>query len=130
MKHGAWFLAAAVLCAVSAFPSIAAAQQCVVISLYFSWGSAELDKESGYPLLGMVWEKSQPEGRIALDGHTDATEPAELGQQRAQAVADLLTGAGMAADRISVRGSGFTRPAVNVTSADAQNRRVEACVSR
>lgn len=127
MKHATALLAA--VATWMAAPSVAAAQQCAQpILLYFSLGSADLDKESGYPLLGFVWQKAGAEGRIYLNGHADASEPASLGLQRATAVAALFTQEGMAPGRVTATGSGSSRPAVNVPGPEALNRRLEMCV--
>jgi outer membrane protein OmpA-like peptidoglycan-associated protein len=68
--------------------------------------------------------------RMRLDGHTDNTGSAEynrmLSLRRAQAVANILVGAGMPAANVQVRGLGATQPvADNGTAAGrAENRRV------
>ncbi|MFT3877103.1 MAG: OmpA family protein [Propioniciclava sp.] len=69
-------------------------------------------------------------GAVRVEGHTDDTGDdapnQRLSQARAQAVADYLTGHGIAADRITVSGRGETAPAYpNDTDENrAKNRRV------
>jgi outer membrane protein OmpA-like peptidoglycan-associated protein len=67
---------------------------------------------------------------MRLDGHTDSTGSADynrnLSLRRAQAVADILVAAGMAAANVQVRGLGDSKPVSENTTAEgrAQNRRV------
>ena len=69
--------------------------------------------------------------QVAVQGHTDTDGSAEhnqdLSQRRAQAVADALSGQGVASSRMTVEGFGFDRPvASNADDAGkAKNRRVE-----
>jgi outer membrane protein OmpA-like peptidoglycan-associated protein len=73
--------------------------------------------------------------RMRLDGHTDNVGTADYNQQlslrRAQAVADVVTAAGIPAANVAVRGLGATRPvADNGTAAGrAENRRVAIVIS-
>lgn len=73
--------------------------------------------------------------RVRLDGHTDNVGAADYNQQlslrRAQAVADVVTAAGMPAANVQVRGLGSTRPvADNGTAAGrAENRRVAIVIT-
>lgn len=73
--------------------------------------------------------------RMRLDGHTDNVGAADYNQQlslrRAQAVADVVTSAGMPAANVGVRGLGATRPvADNGTAAGrAENRRVAIVIA-
>ncbi|MGI5520509.1 OmpA family protein [Micromonospora sp. CA-259024] len=75
--------------------------------------------------------KANPSTRLRVEGHTDATGPAEsnlvLSRARAEAVRDFLTAHGVAADRLSAKGYGETRLKVPDTNAAnrAENRRVE-----
>ncbi|WP_203861791.1 OmpA family protein [Plantactinospora mayteni] len=74
---------------------------------------------------------ANPSSRTRIEGHTDTTGTAEsnlvLSRTRAAAVYDFLVGKGVAADRLSVKGFGETRPKVTETTAAdrAENRRVE-----
>ena len=73
--------------------------------------------------------------QIAVQGHTDTDGSADhnkdLSQRRAQAVADALSGQGVASSRMTVEGFGFDRPvASNADDAGkAKNRRVEIVLS-
>lgn len=73
--------------------------------------------------------------RVQIAGHTDDTGSEaynqQLSERRARAVADYLTGRGVASTRISTVGYGETRPVVSNTTADGrqQNRRVEIILS-
>jgi outer membrane protein OmpA-like peptidoglycan-associated protein len=74
--------------------------------------------------------------RIVLEGHTDATGDAAankaLSRQRAEAVEQILTAGGVAADRLKAEGYGQERPlAENTTETGrARNRRLELVVVR
>ena len=76
-----------------------------------------------------------PASRIDVIGHTDNTGAAAynqtLSEQRARSVAAVLTGNGVAANRISAYGRGGTQPiASNLDAAGkAKNRRVEIVVT-
>lgn len=84
----------------------------------------ELDRLAGFLL-------RNPALRLCIEGHTDNLgDPAKnqiLSEERAQTVAAYLTGKGVAADRLTARGYGDTRPLVRDNTADgrAKNRRVE-----
>jgi len=73
----------------------------------------------------------RPDTRIVLRGHTDAVGDSaynmQLSIERAQSVADYLSGEGIPSSRMTVRGYGETQPiASNDTDAGkAKNRRVE-----
>jgi outer membrane protein OmpA-like peptidoglycan-associated protein len=73
--------------------------------------------------------------RLRLDGHTDNTGSNEHNQQlslrRAQAVADVLIGAGMPAANVQVRGLGSSKPVADNRSAAgrAENRRVAVVIA-
>ncbi|WCN79011.1 OmpA family protein [Micromonospora sp. LH3U1] len=74
---------------------------------------------------------ANPSTQLRIEGHTDATGPAEsnllLSRARAEAVLDFLAAQGVAADRLSAKGYGETRLKVPDTNAAnrAENRRVE-----
>jgi OOP family OmpA-OmpF porin len=61
---------------------------------------------------------------VEIEGHADAAGPEDLNQriseQRAEAVAALLVGSGIAADQVQVRAFGERQP-----SRDGRSRRVE-----
>jgi outer membrane protein OmpA-like peptidoglycan-associated protein len=73
--------------------------------------------------------------RMRLDGHTDNIGTADYNEQlslrRAQAVADVVTAAGMPVSNVRVRGLGASRPvADNRTAAGrAENRRVAIVIT-
>jgi OOP family OmpA-OmpF porin len=75
--------------------------------------------------------QSQPTLRFSVEGHTDSDGDAaanlKLSQARAEAVRVALTKSGIAADRLTARGLGETKPLdpSNTPAAKAQNRRVE-----
>ncbi len=66
--------------------------------------------------------------RFLVEGHTDATGPADynqrLSERRAASVVDYLVGNGIASTRVVSRGYGETRPRL-ADPEDPQNRRVE-----
>ena len=68
--------------------------------------------------------------RFRIEGHTDSVgnrgRNLDLSQRRAQTVADLLYNAGVARNRIEVRGYGFDRPLPGTRASSSENRRVEA----
>lgn len=101
--------------------------------IYFNTGSAELLEESE-PMLKQVAAliNASPDAHLTLEGHTDNIGSAEynqtLSEQRAEAVrAALVQRYGVAAQRLSAKGYGLTRPVEsNATVAGrARNRRVE-----
>jgi len=65
-----------------------------------------------------------------IEGHTDSVgnraRNMDLSQRRAQTVADLLYNAGVARNRIEVRGYGYDRPLPGTRASASENRRVEA----
>ena len=75
--------------------------------------------------------QEHPGLRVRIEGHTDAQGDAasnqRLSEQRAAAVETMLTGLGVASDRLDSAGLGSTQPvASNDTAAGrAQNRSVE-----
>lgn len=75
--------------------------------------------------------RDQPSLRLAVEGHTDSTGPAErnrsLSAARARAVVAALTAAGIAGNRLEPRGFGPDRPVADNQTEDgrARNRRVE-----
>lgn len=68
--------------------------------------------------------------RFLIAGHTDSVggraPNLELSRKRAQAVADYLKAAGVAANRLEVKGMGFQSPLPGRRITDPANRRVEA----
>jgi outer membrane protein OmpA-like peptidoglycan-associated protein len=103
--------------------------------LHFESGSTQLTpdgRQTVDSLLGVL--KAYPAVRIVLEGHTDATGDAAankaLSRQRAEAVEQILTAGGVAADRLKAEGYGQERPlAENTTETGrARNRRLELVV--
>ncbi|MGE8065208.1 OmpA family protein [Pseudomonas sp. NPDC089569] len=98
----------------------------------FATGSAELESTSFRGLKSVADAvKSQPNIRVDITGHSDATGSRTLNQllslSRAQSVAQFLSASGVDGRAIAVRGVGSAMPvARNDTPAGrAQNRRVE-----
>jgi cytochrome c oxidase subunit II len=76
--------------------------------VYFAVGKSALDAEAQKALgKAIEWLKGKPDAKVALSGYVDSTgsavQNAELAKQRAFAVRDALTKAGVAADRINLR---------------------------
>ena len=71
------------------------------------------------------------DARLEIVGHTDSQgdpdENLDLSKRRAEAVAESLTEAGLARDRLSTAGFGDTKPIDNNDTAEgrANNRRIE-----
>jgi outer membrane protein OmpA-like peptidoglycan-associated protein len=109
----------------------------VLDDLVFASGSASL-AEGDYPSLAAVaaWLQANPEGTVALVGHTDASGSlaanVALSERRAEAVAEVLIQTyGADPARVAAKGVGFLAPrATNQTEAGRQkNRRVEVIVT-
>ena len=75
-----------------------------------------------------------PDYQISVEGHTDSRGTdaynQKLSEDRAKAVSDALTSAGVTAARLSWKGFGETQPVADNTTAAGmqQNRRVEVIV--
>jgi outer membrane protein OmpA-like peptidoglycan-associated protein len=109
----------------------------VLDDLVFASGAATLS-EGDYSSLAAVaaWLQANPDGTIALVGHTDASGSlaanVALSERRAEAVAEVLIEThGADRSRIVAEGVGFLAPrATNQTEAGRQkNRRVEVVVT-
>ncbi len=109
----------------------------VLDDLVFASGAATLT-EGDYPSLAAVaaWLDANPEGTIALVGHTDASGSLAaneaLSERRAEAVAEVLVDSyGADRSRVVAEGVGFLAPrATNQTEEGRQkNRRVEVIVT-
>lgn len=104
----------------------------VLQGVTFETGSAQLTS-TARAILSRVAEslRANPEVRIEISGHTDATGSLStnlrLSQERAEAVRDYLVLRGVWADRLEARGRGPESPiASNATpEGRAMNRRVE-----
>lgn len=113
------------------------AGRAVLEDLVFDSGSAAL-AEGDYASLAAVaaWLQANPDGTIALVGHTDASGSLAaniaLSDRRAEAVAEALVSAhDVDPARVAAEGVGFLAPrATNQTEAGRQkNRRVEVVVT-
>jgi OOP family OmpA-OmpF porin len=106
----------------------------VLSDLVFAPGSAELSVADYGSLTALArWMAENPEARITLVGHTDASgglaANIDLSRRRAEAVRRrLIDSHGAPADRLSAEGAGFLAPLGNNTTEEgrALNRRVEA----
>ena len=109
----------------------------VLDDLDFASGAATLTN-GDYPSLAAVagWLEANPDGTIALVGHTDASGSraanVALSERRAEAVAEVLVQTfGADPARVAAEGVGFLAPrATNQTEEGRQqNRRVEVIVT-
>ena len=112
--------------------NIAVGSTIALRNIFFDVGQATLRKESNSELDRLVQlMKDVPSLKIEISGHTDNTGSASLNerlsQQRAEAVVRYLTSKGIAADRMTAKGYGSSKPiADNNTAAGRQeNRRTE-----
>lgn len=100
--------------------------------VYFTSGSAQLEKKS-FPLLNAIADTIDqcPGLVVEIEGHTDNRGADEmnldLSDRRAASVVTYLTGAGVAADRLSATGYGEARPIAdnNTKRGRWKNRRIE-----
>ena len=80
--------------------------------------------------------QENPELRVSVEGHTDASGGRvynqSLSERRARMVATHVIEGGIAAARVSVRGYGASRPVANNATLEgrAKNRRVEIVVAQ
>jgi outer membrane protein OmpA-like peptidoglycan-associated protein len=101
--------------------------------VFFKTNSAEISEKSNELLseIADVLLRNPQVKQVEIQGHTDNKGDSEynrqLSQQRAESVMQWLTTAGVAADRMSARGYGDTRPLLpNLTDRNrARNRRVQ-----
>jgi len=115
------------------YDALAAKGRWATQGILFATGKAELQPESRPALKEIASTlKDHADLKILIEGHTDNVgAPAAnltLSEARAAAVkAALVADFGAAADRITTKGLGDTKPSVPNTSAEgrAQNRRVE-----
>jgi cytochrome c oxidase subunit II len=100
--------AAAPAAVAAAATATATAADGLPLPVYFAVGKSALDADA-QKTLGKAVEmlKAKPDAKIALSGYVDSTgsaaKNAELAKQRAFAVRDALTKAGVAAERIELR---------------------------
>ena len=100
--------------------------------ILFDTGQASIQQDSDAVLDHLTAIAMRcPDAQIEISGHTDTIGSddtnLELSRRRAEAVADYLKKAGIAAERMTAVGYGNTRPiASNDSEAGrAQNRRIE-----
>lgn len=104
----------------------------VLRNIFFATDDYKLDSAS-FTELNRLWKflDEQPQWRIEISGHTDATGREtynqQLSEQRARSVADYLIERGIAADRIETVGYGSQKPVATNETAEGrqQNRRTE-----
>jgi OmpA-OmpF porin, OOP family len=106
------------------------------LTVEFAFDSAEITGVAFQEMLALLrFLREHPNTTAVIEGHTDSRGSAAynqgLSERRAQAVMQALTNSGIAANRLTSRGYGETRPiASNDTDAGrAQNRRVTVVVS-
>lgn len=109
----------------------------VLRNIFFETGSAELKPESRVELDKLVdLLVKNPGMKIELAGHTDNVGSKEsnlkLSDNRAKSVSSYLNGKGIAADRLSTKGYGDTKPIDDNTTEQgrANNRRTEFKVTQ
>ena len=107
----------------------------LIEDLHFENGSSRLtpgSRRTVDSLLAVL--RAHPNVQVVLEGHTEATGDTAadkaLSRQRAEAVKQILTSGGVAADRLKTEGHGQERPLTdNDTEAGrARNRRLELVV--
>jgi outer membrane protein OmpA-like peptidoglycan-associated protein len=103
-----------------------------VYGILFDTGKATLQPASDAPLNQVLEMLQQDDSlKVLIEGHTDnvgaAAANQALSEKRAQAVRDWLIGKGIAADRLSAKGYGASKPVAdnNTDDGKAKNRRVE-----
>lgn len=112
--------------------NIAVGSKIALRNIFFDVGKATLRKESNAELDRLVQlMKDVPNLKIEISGHTDNTGSAslndKLSQERAEAVVNYLKSKGVAANRMTAKGYGSSKPiASNATASGRQeNRRTE-----
>ncbi len=106
--------------------------QLMLQNIFFDFDKATLKPESEVELREVVrLLLAYPRARVEIQGHTDSVGSAaynlQLSQRRAEAVRDFLISQGIAADRLTARGYGHTRPIADNRTEEgrARNRRTE-----
>ena len=104
----------------------------VLKNIFFETGKYELRSESHAELDEVVQlMKDNPTLKIQINGHTDnagrSADNIVLSENRARSVTAYLVSRGIAADRLSSKGWGDTKPIADNTTSEgrAQNRRTE-----
>lgn len=105
-------------------------------NVFFDTGKSTLRPESNSELDRLVkLLKDVPGLKIELSGHTDNTGSAtlnnDLSQARAEAVVAYLTSKGIAANRLTAKGYGSSKPVAsnNTASGRQENRRTEFLIT-
>jgi OOP family OmpA-OmpF porin len=104
----------------------------VALQINFDSGKAII-KEDSKPVIEQMIQllKDAPDLVVEIQGHTDNTGDANadqvLSEQRATAVKNALTSAGIAENRLTAKGYGLTKPVADNATPEgrAKNRRVE-----
>jgi len=116
----------------SAVPAAGPGQR-VILRINFETGSARLAAGARAQADAFAQALLRPQLRnmhFQIEGHTDSVgrrdRNLDLSQRRAQTLADYLIGAGVARDRLIVRGYGPDRPLPGTPANAGENRRVEA----
>jgi len=114
-------------------PPAAGPGQRVILRINFETGSAKLAPGARAQADAFAQALLRPQLRnmhFMIEGHTDSVgrrdRNLDLSQRRAQTLADYLIGAGVARDRLIVRGYGPDRPLPGTPANAGENRRVEA----
>jgi outer membrane protein OmpA-like peptidoglycan-associated protein len=99
---------------------------------HFDFNKAAIKPEGARRLDDVVrLMRENPSLRVVAVGHTDSVGNdaynLKLGERRAQAVANYITGEGVSTSRVDVRSEGEARPVASNATAEgrAENRRVE-----
>jgi len=104
----------------------------IALDVHFATGKADILPES-QPLIDQIVSllRQRPALKLGVEGHTDNTGTSAANQQlslaRAQSVVASLTGAGIAANRLTSAGFGQDKPIADNRTEEgrAKNRRVE-----
>jgi OmpA-OmpF porin, OOP family len=103
-----------------------------VYGILFDTGKATLQPASDEPLNQVLQMLQQDDSlKVVIEGHTDnagaAAANQALSEKRAQAVRDWLIAKGIAANRLTAKGYGASKPVAdnNTDEGRAKNRRVE-----
>ena len=104
--------------------------------ILFATGSSQLSQSSRTALANFAESLAEnPYTDVSIYGHTDNTGSRAVNErlsgERAQAVANYLTGQGIASARLTTEGLAFDSPIADNSTADgrAKNRRVEIFIS-
>ncbi len=102
--------------------------------LLFNTNSSYLTENAKAELSKLVKVLKESNGKLRVDGHTDATGTPEynlwLSEKRAASVEKFLVDAGISSSRISTKGLGQTKPVADNKTPDGRqrNRRVEVVI--